>query len=186
MSIADLHFDNALHVTLGIEGGFSDDANDRGGATKYGITEATARKHGYTGNMKDLPVELAKTIYRIDYWDVNKLGEISLIAPETAEELFDTGVNCGVGTAAKFLQRALNSLNQQGKLFPNLTVDGSVGSKTVQAVQALIDKRRDQGDVVLARLCNGQQAVRYIEICERDETQETFMFGWTSQRLGVK
>jgi lysozyme family protein len=41
---------------------------DPGGETNYGITKATARSHGYTGNMHDIPMSVVERIYRESYW----------------------------------------------------------------------------------------------------------------------
>ncbi|KAF9577256.1 hypothetical protein BGW38_007656, partial [Lunasporangiospora selenospora] len=93
--------------------GSSDQAADRGGATKYGITEAVARENGYTGPITELPLSKAKEIYQERYWRPLRLEAISEISQPIALELFDTGVNMGISTAAKFLQRALNVFNRQ-------------------------------------------------------------------------
>ena len=37
------------------EGGYVHNPADRGGATRYGVTEAVARAHGYAGAMRDFP-----------------------------------------------------------------------------------------------------------------------------------
>ena len=59
-------FENAFSRVLGFEGGYSDDPDDRGGKTRFGITEATAAKHGYTGHMEDITLNFAKHIYKKD------------------------------------------------------------------------------------------------------------------------
>lgn len=122
-------FDKALKDLLGIEGGYSDHASDRGGKTRYGITESVAQKRGYQGPMHDLPLELAQRIYREDYWEVNRLDPISEWDEAVALELFDTGVNQGARVAARYLQRALNLLNRRGSTFSNLEVDGLIGPR---------------------------------------------------------
>jgi len=106
-------FAEALAETLGSEGGFSDDPADSGGATRYGITEAVARRHGYAGPMRELPAALARDIYRADYWDVQQLDAIALLSRAVARELFDTGVNMGIAQAGEFLQMSLNAFNRQ-------------------------------------------------------------------------
>ena len=63
-----------------------------------------------------------------------------------AEELLDTGVNCGTGFA-KPLQRALNLLNNQGKAgYADLEVDGVYGSETLRALKPIwpnAERRRE-------------------------------------------
>ncbi|CAI3160551.1 glycosyl hydrolase 108 family protein [Acinetobacter baumannii 1598530] len=97
------------------EGGYVNNPVDRGGATKYGITEAVARENGYKGNMKDLPLDVAKAIYKKQYWTASRFDQVNTLSSAVAEELLDTGVNCGINFAKPLLQRALNLLNNQGK-----------------------------------------------------------------------
>ena len=72
---------------------------------------------------------LSRVFYKKEFFDKIKLGELSI--QEVADELFDTGVNQGVKTSAKYLQRALNALNQNERLFKDLVVDGMIGSKSI-------------------------------------------------------
>ncbi|MFH4268225.1 glycosyl hydrolase 108 family protein, partial [Acinetobacter baumannii] len=80
-----------------------------------GITEAVARVNGWKGPMRDLPLDLAKQIYKQQYWINPRFDQVNTLSPLIAEELLDTGVNCGVAFAKPLLQRALNLLNNQGK-----------------------------------------------------------------------
>ena len=47
--------DQLIDGLIAREGGFVDHPADRGGATNWGITDAVARAHGYTGPMALLP-----------------------------------------------------------------------------------------------------------------------------------
>jgi lysozyme family protein len=85
----------ALSQVLANEGGYVDNHADKGGPTNYGITEATARRHGYEGEMKDLPLVKATEIYRDEYWLGPKFDEVAKLDEELALRLFDFGVNCG-------------------------------------------------------------------------------------------
>lgn len=167
-----------IDALFGREGAFSDDANDRGGATAWGITEAVARAFGYTGPMRDLTRERAASIYRIRYVMAPRLDRVEAIDSALAGRLFDIGVNCGPATGIRFLQRALNVLNRGGALFPDLTVDGAVGAITLAALRAFIAARGDDGRRVLLGMVTAQQSCRYIEIAEHDSSQEDFEFGW--------
>lgn len=103
-----------------------------------------------------------------------------------AEELLDTAVNCGTGFAKPLLQRALNLLNNQGKAgWPDLSVDGIYGTATLNALKTYLAKRGKEGEKVLVRVLNIKQGQRYIEICERNHSQEQFFYGWISSRVAM-
>ena len=59
--------DDIIEDVLRAEGGYVNDAVDRGGETNFGITIATARQNGYSGPMRDLPRDMAKEMYRRQY-----------------------------------------------------------------------------------------------------------------------
>lgn len=178
-------FDIEVDRLLAKEGGYSNDPNDSGKETNYGITVGVARRCRYNGLMVNLSVAEAKRIYRIEYWDKLRLDEIAAVAPKIAIELFDTGVNCGTGTAATFLQRCLNVLNRLGKDWADVKVDGDLGSQTIAALIAYINLRGPQGLTVLLTALNCLQGARYIELAERREKDETFVFGWITHRVSA-
>lgn len=165
------------------EGGYVNDPQDPGGATKYGITEAVARANGYKGAMQYLPLATAQTIYKLQYWTQPRFDRVNAVSPAVAEELLDTGVNCGTGFARPLLQRALNLLNNNGKLYPDLDQDGVYGDKTIAALASYLKHRGKAGEVVLVRVLNIMQGQRYIEICERNKSQEQFFYGWIANRV---
>lgn len=178
-------FLTAFAVTVGLEGGFSDNPNDSGGATKYGITERVAREEGYDGDMRELPLEEAQRIAKVRYWDQLRLDAVAALSPSIAEELFDTSYNMGQGVAGRFLQRALNQFNQRGKHYPDITEDGLVGGGTLAALKAYLKKRGSSGEVVMLRALNAQQGGRYFDLTERRSKDEDFVFGWFLNRVVI-
>lgn len=166
------------------EGGYSNNPADKGGETIWGITIATARAFGYTGEMSAMTQQTARDIYAQRYWHQPRFDEVTLISPLVAEEMLDTGVNMGTATAGKFLQRALNVLNQGEQTYPNIAVDGGVGNMTLAALNAFLKSRGKAGETVLVRMLNAQQSVRYIELAEANTTQESFEYGWQLNRVG--
>lgn len=115
------NFDRAVERVLKHEGGFVDHPSDPGGATNYGITQAVARAHGYTGDMRDLPVSLARTIYRRDYWEPCQADQLPFAL---GYQVFDAAVNHGVKQSIILLQRAVK-----------VTPDGIVGPVTDRALR---------------------------------------------------
>lgn len=176
-------FSKALAHTLGIEGEYSDDSRDSGGKTRYGITEAEARANGYTGDMKDLPLEKAKAIYRENYWDLIRLSEVAALSEPVALEMFDTAVNCGRGVPVKFLQRVLNVMNHNGQDYPDLEVDGLMGRNTLYALGAFLTRRGKLGSQVLVEALNSLQGAFYTDLAERRPKDEAFVFGWFANRV---
>ncbi|EXI36650.1 glycosyl hydrolase 108 family protein [Acinetobacter baumannii 846928] len=181
-----MNIEKYLDELIQREGGYVNNPADRGGATKYGITEAVARTNGFKGNMKDLPLDVAKAIYKKQYWTAPRFDQVNVISSAVAEELLDTGVNCGTGFAKPLLQRALNLLNNQGKGgWPDLSVDGIYGPATLNALKTYLAKRGKEGEKVLVRVLNIMQGQRYIEICERNPSQEQFFYGWIANRIVI-
>lgn len=112
-------FDYAVAIIILHEGGdaITEDPDDPGGLTKYGIS---ARAHPNV-DIRGLTYSEAAAIYRRDYWDRLRCGEL----PAGLDlAVFDCGVNQGVGFAAKALQRDAGA-----------TPDGIIGPLTLAAVR---------------------------------------------------
>jgi lysozyme family protein len=122
------NFDSCLTLVLGAEGGFANDARDKGGATKFGITIGTltewrrSRSANATVTVDDvraLTLEEAKEIYRSRYWNVMRCEDL----PQGVDLLvFDFGVNAGTGRSARVLQDVLG-VEQDGSIGP-VTLNG--------------------------------------------------------------
>ena len=166
------------------EGGYANHAADRGGPTRFGITEAVARAHGYGGAMAALPRDEAAAIYRRLYWLRPRFDAIAERSPLVAAELFDTGANMGPAVAATFLQRALTALNRNGQDYPDLVPDGRIGSRTLAALDAFLELRAGSGETVLLRALEALQGERYLRLAERRPANEAFLYGWLANRIG--
>lgn len=169
---------------IAVEGGFTNNPADKGGATCWGITESTARQSGYKGDMKDLPKDFAKQIYLARYFLQPHFDRVFDVSQDIAAELMDTGVNCGVGFAAPLIQDCLNLLNRN-KDYPDLLVDGNIGDKTISCLKTYLNKRGKDGEQVILKMLNIMQGQRYIDICRKNPTQKEFLYGWINNRVGV-
>lgn len=169
------------------EGGYSDNPNDSGGKTCWGITEAVARSNNYFGDMRDLPKDFARSIYYKIYVVKPKFDRVLLLSDSIASELVDTGVNMGTATACIMLQRALNAFNNGGKLYADLLPDGDCGDKTINALAAYLKARlSDDGERVLLVALNCLQGARYIDIAAGNVKNEAFAFGWMKNRVSAQ
>ena len=98
-------FERAMAFVLKYEGGYSNDPNDPGGETKWGISK---RAHPEL-DIKNLTLEEAKRIYYTDYWLPSGAADM----PEAlAIAHMDTSVNLGVGRAKKLLSEAGGDLER--------------------------------------------------------------------------
>ena len=179
---------DAIRRTLVAEGCYVDNPHDKGGKTMWGITEAVARKWGYVGDMQALPLVAAQAIYEQEYFRAPRFIDIVPLSAAIAEELFDTGVNQGTATAAKYLQRALNVFNlshTKTPLYPDLKVDGAIGPATLEALRLYLQHRGKEGELVMLTALNCLQGARYIELCEARERNEEFVYGWLHHRVTI-
>lgn len=178
------NIDTLIEDVIAREGGYVNHPADRGGPTNWGITEAVARAQGYLGHMRSLPRSDAAAIYKRLYWLKPQLDKLAATMPALAAELFDTGINMGTGRAAEFLQRALNALNRQAKDYPDLKVDRQIGPATLSALAAFKRVRGKEAERVLLKAVEALQGAFYIELAERNSSQEAFVFGWLAHRIG--
>jgi lysozyme family protein len=160
------------------EGGYVNHPADRGGPTCWGITLEVARRHGYTGDMRSLPRQTAAQIYAADYWHSLKLDDVAAMNQDLATVLFDFGVNSGPGRAARKLQRQLNVLNDRGRLYADIVVDGAFGPATLRALKGFAAARGAAGLEVLTHTVNAERIVFCRQLAERNESQEAFTYGW--------
>lgn len=167
------------------EGDYSDHPADKGGPTRWGITERTARAHGYTGDMRAFPRSHAVKIYTRDYIEGPGFDKVLTESTRIGEEMIDTGVNMGVSVPGPWLQRVLNALNQPMHSFEPLVVDGKIGPATIGALRKVIERRGRDGEVVIVRALNCLQGVRYLEITEKRPANRAFYYGWMHNRVSV-
>ncbi|GAB6138000.1 glycoside hydrolase family 108 protein [Halanaerobaculum tunisiense] len=163
-------FKKILQEVLEYEGGYTEDEDDSGGPTKFGVTESTARRSDYEGDLKELTKKEATEIYYENYWANLKYNQIE--DDRVALEVLDQAINFGPQTANRHLQRAYNLLKEE-----EIAVDGVVGPVTLEAVNNCSYKSE------LIKLLNILQGVKYIRIVEQDKSQKKFIRGWLKRVL---
>lgn len=156
----------AIVKLFGVEGGEVNDPDDRGGHTKYGISQRSYPAE----DIHALTLERAAALYERDFWKPLRLSEVH--NQTIAEEIFDTAVNCGIGTGAKILQEAINLSN-----YPELdiAVDLHIGPATIAAVN------NHRSPKALYKALNGLQFMHYAAIIKRNPKQEKFFRSWASR-----
>jgi len=178
----------ALDKVLRIEGGYVDDEDDKGGKTNFGVTLETARKGGYEGDMENITMDDVTDIYFNLFWEPTNLDEIK--NSKISSELFEFGINAGMGTAVKVLQRAYNVLNKNDILVE----DGVFGSVSVGKINNYKFYKS------LFKTMNILQGMYYLALAENDEElkdniknhKETkgginkkFVRGWIDKRVFI-
>ena len=146
-------FGKAFDLLIGNEGGYVNNPKDPGGETNWGITKAVAVANGYARDMRSMPKDTAKGIYKKMYWDKLQCDQLPFVV---SFQLCDVGVNHGNSQAVKFLQRALS-----------VTDDGVIGAKTIAAVSKM-------DDLQIAVLFNVERINFYADL----KTFSTFGKGW--------
>ena len=114
------------------EGGYVNDPDDPGGATKYGVTIHTMRRLGLDldgdgavteADVRRLSVDDAVGLFLRHYFDAPRIKDLPDALHAT---VFDMYVNAGAN-AVKLLQRLLNRMGE------DLAVDGVIGPLTAEA-----------------------------------------------------
>lgn len=182
------NFDEAYDITLDHEGGYTNDPVDVGGETYKGVARRYYPDwHGWEiideskcsnnfpnnlrGNIK--LNKMIKTFYKKLYW--NLFCGDGIPNQEVANEMFDTGVNMGIGRAVKYLQKGLNVLNRNQKNYADIVEDGGFGNNTMNALNQYLSV--DDASFLL-KVMNILQGMHYIDYMTKSPTQERFARGW--------
>lgn len=163
-------FKKFLDYIFEVEGGYTNDENDRGGATNFGITHYDAKKYlGYTGDMRDFKKSDAEKIYEKVYYRGNHIDKIT--DDRVALSIFDWAVNSG-GKGIKKAQIVAN------KFGANLIIDGIIGNKTLEAINAIDPE-------AFLKEYHEMQRTFYKNLAATRPTQQVFLKGWLN-RLEIK
>ena len=149
-------FDKVIEVVLKNEGGYVDHTEDPGGETNFGITKANYPML----DIKNLTKEHAKRIYYRDYWLPMNLEGIK--NEELVLHLFDFGVNAGIRTAIKKIQRIVKA-----------EPDGIIGGQTRGKINDFT------GDIV--RLYKEAWRNYYYAIVRKWPDLKVFLQGWLNR-----
>ncbi|MDU8942255.1 holin-associated N-acetylmuramidase [Ovoidimarina sediminis] len=124
------------------EGGYVNDPDDPGGATKYGVTVHTMRRLGIdldgdgdadAEDVKRLSRERARAVLITQYFEAPGIGRLPTALQPT---VFDMQVNAG-SQAIRILQRLLGDMGEP------VRVDGILGPQTVGAARRAHDAAPD-------------------------------------------
>ena len=144
------------------EGGYVNHPHDKGGATKYGITQKTLDDwQSLSEDVKDITLETAKDYYR---WLFNDLS-INKLPPNIQHAYFDMCVNHGERNAALILQRSINT--KEVKL---VEVDGKLGPITIR------HSRYTDNETIKDKRVNF-----YADIVANNHSQVVFLKGWLAR-----
>lgn len=166
-----INWPKALDWVFAAEGDYSDDADDAGGATRYGISLRYLKGKGLLGDIDDdgdidaddirsLNRDIAATFYRTDFWVRCRCGDMPF---PLAIIIFDQAVNTGARTAARVLQKHVGAIP-----------DGVIGPNTLSKI--LIQFRKNPTWFIASYL--GKRSCYYHDISVKNPNLEKFLNGW--------
>lgn len=149
----------AMPFLLRNEGGKVNDSADPGGATNHGVTFIAAQRLlGFT-TLDQLwnitPDQLLQVYGSPEYWRYDGVSD-----QRVASKLFDIGVDCGLGTEVRCLQKILGVAD-----------DGVWGPATLAATNA------QEPNQLLQALCEAARE-HYIAVAQAHPREGKFLNGW--------
>lgn len=164
--------ERALEYLLEEEGGWSNHKADRGGATMYGVTQATY--DGYRRKLK-LPKQSVRNITKLEaralydslYW---KAASCDKLPWPISYLVFDAAVNSGVSRGVRWMQQGLG-----------LKQDGIVGPASIRLANQVVDT--GQGSALIAIV---DARVEFLaRLVQKSPSQAVFLLGWWRRTLRV-
>lgn len=158
-------FLKCLKIVLKNEGGYINHPNDPGGETNMGITHYVYDKYR---KQRNLPLQSVKLItanevydiYYSTYWNPMDLEDIE--NEDLILQVFDFGVNAGIRTSIKLLQRIIG-----------VTDDGYIGKITLARIKSY------EGDLLAKFIA--RRKIFYMNLAAKKPELEVFLNGWLSR-----
>lgn len=160
------------------EGGYVNHAADKGGPTKYGITQATLS--AYLGRkasldeVKALDQELAAEIYLKNYYHAPR---IDTLPDDLQPIMLDMQVIHRPRVGIKILQRVINLAG-----FGPVDIDGALGPQTRAAAARAAD---EMGPYLINAIV--EERLQFFRLIVRqDKSQIVFLKGWEARAEGFR
>lgn len=153
---------------LQLEGSeISNDPNDYGGLTKYGIS----KKENPSVDVANLTWERALNWYQLNYWNNYHLSDIN--SQKIANKMFIALINMNPHEAITCMQKAINFCSS----LDTVDVDGDLGVQTIDAINNSSSQGwlHDRFAIELIFL--------YISKVEADKSQINFLVSWDSRAV---
>lgn len=161
----------AFNEIIGIEGGYSDHPDDRGGPTKYGVTRESARAWGYEGDMRNFSLQNARDFYYEEFWTKYRFDEID--DERIQLEIFEQAINMGPNRAVRHLQLTYNGLVESKS--ERIAEDGIMGPNTLSAINSLQTEEDKECAFTMMNILQGNY---YINLVKHVPEQHVFLRGW--------
>lgn len=155
--------------TIAVEGSrFTNHPDDRGKATKYGITQRFVDSIGLEGwDVETLSLTQAEDIYFVQFWTKLKADQLPAVV---AWCYLDAAVNHGQNMAGELVQKGLG--------MNHLEIDGIVGSKTRRHARYTAS----YGEIMkFWKRYRAERIDFYFDIAAGDSSQRAFLEGWANR-----
>lgn len=173
-----MNIEKEIYQLIDREGGFVNDPDDNGSATKYGITQHTLEmwlgRQVTVEDVKNLPKKTAYEIYYSWYYIKPSINDLPMLIQPV---VLDAAVNHGPKKAVKLLQDAVHCSG-----FNCGRIDGSIGPKTINASHAAVEQL---GSRLIEKIIN-RRVIAYENIVKADDTQRKFLSGWIARAESFK
>jgi lysozyme family protein len=164
--------DDIIDIILKYEGGFTNDPDDRGGPTNFGITADDLGRWISKGGpasadeVRTMNEATARAIY--EKWYIADPGFNRITNDVLRLVVVDSGVLFGTPRAMEWLQKVLA-----------VNPDGKFGDQTASALATYAAPAK------LARRMLGQRFAAIADIVKNDATQVKFLGGWINRAVSL-
>jgi len=177
-------FLQSLTKLLKLEGVYSNDKDDKGGETYWGISrnnfpnwtgwmfidQAKDSKQFLEILKANLKLELfVRDFYYEHFW--TKMN-CDILPDLISSKLFELSVNTGIERATIILQTTLNILNNNQKLYSDILTDGDFGNKTLTTFQTALSKHSSKR---IFNVINILQGCFYIGLMQKNPVYEKYI-----------